>query len=198
MCRPLPYINMNQRQVSRAPFLRVSLPSPTPSHPSSLSQSTGLNFLCHIANSHLLSLLHMAMYMFSRYSQFLPLCPSPTVSPVCSLCSCLHCCPAEISSSVPNFLDSVHMCWYIILSSSFWLFIPFDPYTFWSFWPSYLSLLSFGILHCQNISYNEEMKGWVAGILPYSRCRRECFQQTPCSFMFLYWNIILALQCFSK
>ena len=39
------------------------LPSPTPSHPSRLSQSTGLSALCHTANFHWLSILHMVMYM---------------------------------------------------------------------------------------------------------------------------------------
>ena len=42
------------------PSLLNPLSSPTPSHPSRLSQSTGLSSLCHMANSHLLSILHMA------------------------------------------------------------------------------------------------------------------------------------------
>ena len=39
----------------------VPLPSPIPSHPSTLSQRTGLSSLCHISNSHLLFILHMLM-----------------------------------------------------------------------------------------------------------------------------------------
>ena len=39
-------------------------------HPSRLSQSTGLSSLCHTANSHWLSVLHMAVYMFPCYSLY--------------------------------------------------------------------------------------------------------------------------------
>ena len=82
------------------------------------------------------------------------------------------------------------------MSSSFWLLIPF--------WFLYLLILLTRIpfppffWHTTLPEYLVQWgnEGVVAGILPYSRCRRECFQQTPCSFMFLYWNIILALQCF--
>ena len=55
---------MNRSQGSYVPSLWTSLPSPTPSHPSGLSQSTGLSSLCHTANSHWLSILHMVMCMF--------------------------------------------------------------------------------------------------------------------------------------
>ena len=58
----------------------TSLPSPIPSHPSRLSQSTGLSSLCHTANSHWLSILHIVMYMFPCCSQFVPPSPSHTVS----------------------------------------------------------------------------------------------------------------------
>ena len=61
----------------------TSLPPPCPSHPSRLSQNTGWSALCHTANSHLLSILHMIIYVFPCYSQFIPLSPSPTVSTVC-------------------------------------------------------------------------------------------------------------------
>ena len=44
------------------------LPSPVPSHPSRLSQSTGLSSPCHPANFHLLSVLHMVMYAFPCWS----------------------------------------------------------------------------------------------------------------------------------
>ena len=46
----------------------TSLPPPTPSHPSRLLQSPGLLSLSHEANSHWLSILHMAMCMFPCYS----------------------------------------------------------------------------------------------------------------------------------
>ena len=44
------------------------LPSPSPSYPSRLSQNPGLSSLFYTANSHLLSILHMVMYMFPCYS----------------------------------------------------------------------------------------------------------------------------------
>ena len=69
---------------------------PPPSHPSRLSQNIGLSSRSHTAKSHLLSILHMAMYMFPCYSL-----NSPTLSflhcCVRSLFSIsrLHCCPAN-------------------------------------------------------------------------------------------------------
>ena len=42
--------------------------SPSPPHPSRLSQNPGLSSLCHTADSHLLSVLHMEIYMFLCYS----------------------------------------------------------------------------------------------------------------------------------
>ena len=55
-------------------------PSPISSYLSRLSQSSGLSFLCHTENSHLLSILHMVMCMFPRYSRnsFHLLLPLPT------------------------------------------------------------------------------------------------------------------------
>ena len=46
----------------------ASLPPSRPSHPSMLSQSTGLKSPSHTANSHWLSILHMVVYMFPCYS----------------------------------------------------------------------------------------------------------------------------------
>ena len=57
----------------------IPLPSPAPSHLLRLSQSTGLSLLCHTAKSHLLSVLHMVIYMFPHYSQFVPPFPSSIV-----------------------------------------------------------------------------------------------------------------------
>ena len=61
-----------------APPSWTSLPLPIPSHPSRLSQSTRFSSLCHTANSHWLSILHMVMYMFQCYSLYSshPLLPS--------------------------------------------------------------------------------------------------------------------------
>ena len=64
LCWPLPYISINQPQVYICPLPpEPHLPFPTPSHLSRLSESTGLSWLCHTANSHLLSILHMVMYV---------------------------------------------------------------------------------------------------------------------------------------
>ena len=46
----------------------IPLSSPTPSHPSRLSQSPGLSSSCHTANSYFLSTSHMVMYIFPCYS----------------------------------------------------------------------------------------------------------------------------------
>ena len=92
------------------PSLLNPLPSPTPSHPSRLSQSTGLSTLCHEANSHLLSILYMAKcthfhsFLSSSHPLFSPLCPW-----VCSLGLHLHCCPANRFIST-IFLDYICMC----------------------------------------------------------------------------------------
>ena len=45
-------------------------------------------------------------------SQFIPPSPSHTVS-TCLFSMCLHCCPANRFIGT-IFLDSIHMCWYII------------------------------------------------------------------------------------
>ena len=49
-----------------SPLSRTSLPLPIPSHLSRLSQRTCLSFLHHTANSHWLSILHMAVYMLEK------------------------------------------------------------------------------------------------------------------------------------
>ena len=75
----------------------TSLPPPTPSHPSRLSQSTGLSSLSHTANSHWQSILHMVMYMFPCYSLHsshpLPFLHPASISLL--LCLPLHCYPAN-------------------------------------------------------------------------------------------------------
>ena len=57
------------------------LPSPTPSHPSRLSQSTGLSSLHHTANSHWLSVLYRVMYMFQCCSLTSSHPPLPLLCP---------------------------------------------------------------------------------------------------------------------
>ena len=63
-----------------SPSLLNLPPMSTPSHLCRLLHSVELNSLCHTANSHWLSILHMVMYMFPCYSQFIPLSTSSTVS----------------------------------------------------------------------------------------------------------------------
>ena len=58
----LPYINKNSHMYTYVSSL-LNLPL-IPSHPFRLSQSTGLSSLCHTANSHWPSILHMVMCMF--------------------------------------------------------------------------------------------------------------------------------------
>ena len=50
-----------------SPLSWTSLPTPTSSHPSRLSQSPDFNSLHHIANFHWLSILHIVVYMFPWY-----------------------------------------------------------------------------------------------------------------------------------
>ena len=92
LCWPLPSISVDQPQAYICP-LPVSPPSHlhTPSHASRLSQSTGLSWLCHTANSHLLSLLYMIMSMCPCCSpnRSHPLLP-PGCPQVCFLCPHLH------------------------------------------------------------------------------------------------------------
>ena len=89
----------------------ISLPPPTPSHPSRLSQSPSLGSLSHIAHSHWLPIyicwcicFHAALSIHPTLS-FLPL----TLVRKCSLCLCLHGCPANRFIST-IFLDSICMC----------------------------------------------------------------------------------------
>ena len=71
----------------------ISLPPLTPPHPFRLSQSTGVNSLCHTESSHWPTILQMiTVYVSMLLSQFVPPSPSPTVS------TCLF------SMSAPLFL----------------------------------------------------------------------------------------------
>ena len=79
--------------------------SPTPSQPSRLSQSTGLSSLCHTANFHWLSVLHMLMYVFMLLSQVTT--PTP---------SSLYFKLSMISLFYLNYFIGTYDCW------GLWLF----------------------------------------------------------------------------
>ena len=57
----------------------TSLPCPSPSHPSSLIQSSCLNSLSHTGNSHWLSILNMAMWVSMLLFPYI----SPSYPPHC-------------------------------------------------------------------------------------------------------------------
>ena len=86
----------------------ASLPPPSPSRPSRLSQSLGLSSLSHPANPRWLSILHMLVYVSMLFRLHLshPLLPTPAPTMSVSLFSvlCLHSCPANrlISSKVDS------------------------------------------------------------------------------------------------
>ena len=63
------------RGIHVSPPSRTPLPSLSPPHPSRLSQSTGLGFLCHTANFRLPSLLHTECICFHAILSI-----SPTLS----------------------------------------------------------------------------------------------------------------------
>ena len=89
-------------------FLEPS--SHLPLHPTPLGchRALGLSSLNYTANSHLLSILPMVMYVSMLLSQFVPPSPSPTVSTSLSLCLSLHCCPENrLISTI--FLDSTYV-----------------------------------------------------------------------------------------
>ena len=87
----------------------TSLPPPSPSHPSRLSRSTGLNSLCHRANLHWLSNVTCGNVYVSVLLTALippsPPCPVPTS--LVSVCR-LHRCPADMFIST-IFLDFIYM-----------------------------------------------------------------------------------------
>ena len=114
---------VSHRYTYVASLLKLPL---TPSHPSRLSQSTGLNSLSHVVNFCWLSVLHMVTYMFpavlSVHPTVLPtLCPQ-----VCSLCLCLQCCPANRFISLIS-LDCICMCSYIIVFLTLYKRLQFYP-----------------------------------------------------------------------
>ena len=65
----LPYINMNQPQVYICPLpLETSSHSPPYPTPVGCHRASALSYLCYLANSHWLSILHMILYMIQCYS----------------------------------------------------------------------------------------------------------------------------------
>ena len=81
LCWFLAHINMNQPQVpwyTYVPSLLILCPITSPA--SRMSQSTGLSFLCHIANSHCLSISYGNVYASMLFCQFVLLSPSPFAS----------------------------------------------------------------------------------------------------------------------
>ena len=68
-------------------------------------------FLSQTADSHWLSILHTAIFMFPCYSLHSshPLLPPSPYPEVCSLCLHLHCCPPH-SFINTIFLDSICVC----------------------------------------------------------------------------------------
>ena len=89
--------------ITHVPSLLNLLPSPIPSHPSRLSQSTGLSSLCHMANSQWLSILHMVVYMFPHSSLHSSTLSFPYHVRKSVLCVCVSIAALQIGSSVPSF-----------------------------------------------------------------------------------------------
>ena len=107
--------------IHMSPLSWTPFPFPALPHPSRLSQNTGFSFLCHRANSRLVSILHMVVCMFPYYPLslchplLLPLCPQ-----VCSLCL-VSISALQIGSSAPSF-SIPYTCVYMqYLSLFFWL-----------------------------------------------------------------------------
>ena len=112
---------ISQKYVPVSPLSGNFLPSPTPSHPSRLTQSTRSSFLCHTAAFHLLLVLHMVIYLFQCNS----LRSSRPLRPLLSTQVCppglhLYPCPANrLISTI--FLGSVYICVNIYVCFSLWL-----------------------------------------------------------------------------
>ena len=58
--------------IHRSPPSQTSLSPPSPSQPSRLLQCPGLSSLSHMANFYWLSILHMAMYVSTLLSPYIP------------------------------------------------------------------------------------------------------------------------------
>ena len=128
----------------------LNSPSHLPLYPAPLGchRALALGALCHTANVHWLSILHMVMYMFQccslRSSHPLLLLLSPKV---CSLHLCLLCCSACRRVST-TFLDSIYIHYYTVF---FFLFLTYFPlYDRLQIYPPHLELTMSHLLnmHC--------------------------------------------------
>ena len=107
---------MNQLQVYIC-LLPLNPPCHLPHH-CRWSQSTGLNSLCHPANSFLLSTLHMVIYMFPCYSQ---------IHPTLSLSNC-------ICNRLSLYEDYCKICTYIQINTLLPLFFSLpSPFLYFHF-----------------------------------------------------------------
>ena len=96
----------------------TSIPTPTSSHPSRLSQSTSLSSMSQSANSYWLFYIWQCICFHATLSIH-PTFSFPTLCPqICSLCLHLHCCPQNRFIS-RTYLDSM-LCF---LLSHVWLFL---------------------------------------------------------------------------
>ena len=91
LCQFLLYNKMNRIDINIYPHISslLRLPPPSLSHPSRWSQSTKMIFLCYVAASHQLAILHLVVYICPCHS----LTSSQlTLPPPCVLKSILYIC----------------------------------------------------------------------------------------------------------
>ena len=97
------------------------LPSPTPFHPSRMLQSTSLSPLCHTADSHWLSILHMVIYNIHATLSVHPSLSFPHSVHKLLLYVSVSTAALQIGSSVLIFLDSIYVHIYMIFpNQKFW------------------------------------------------------------------------------
>ena len=82
-------------------FLSLLDHPPTQFHPSRLSQSIELSFLCCAAASHQLAVLHMAVYICQSYSPNSSHLPFPLCVHISVLYICVSIPALQVGSSVP-------------------------------------------------------------------------------------------------
>ena len=116
---------IHQHVYTYIPSLGTSIPTPTPSYSSRLSQSSNLSSLSHTA-------IPTIYFTYGTdVSMLLPLFvpPSPSYLPHHvhkSLCLCLHCCLENRFIST-IFVDSIYMCLYPIFVFFIFCFILVNP-----------------------------------------------------------------------